>query len=85
MIELIFCHTTTLGVREQFSRRYTMTRSIKTIKTPYGDVRKKVSIRLVVTSRESMSMKIGINCKKAGNIHSRSKADWQVTLINKKA
>ena len=43
MIELIFLHTTTLGVREQFSRRYTMTRSIKTIKTPYGDVRKKVS------------------------------------------
>lgn len=43
MLELIFLHTTTLGVREQFSRRYTMTRSIETVKTPYGDIRKKVS------------------------------------------
>ena len=43
MLELIFLHTTTLGVREQFSRRYTMKRSIETVKTPYGDVRKKVS------------------------------------------
>lgn len=44
MIELIFLHTTTLGVREQFSRRYTMKRSIETVTTPYGDVRKKVSV-----------------------------------------
>lgn len=43
MLELIFLHTTTLGVREQFSRRYTMKRSIETVKTPYGDVRKKVA------------------------------------------
>lgn len=43
ILELIFLHTTTLGVREQFSRRYTMTRSIETVKTPYGDIRKKVS------------------------------------------
>lgn len=43
MLELVFLHTTTLGVREQFSRRYTMKRSIETVKTPYGDVRKKVS------------------------------------------
>ncbi len=43
MLELIFLHTTTLGVREQFSRRYIMKRSIETVKTPYGDVRKKVS------------------------------------------
>lgn len=43
MLELIFLHTTTLGVREQFSRRYTMNRSIETVTTPYGTVRKKVS------------------------------------------
>lgn len=43
MLELLFLHTTTLGVREQFSRRYTMKRSIETVTTPYGDVRKKVS------------------------------------------
>lgn len=44
MLELIFLHTTTLGVREQFSRRYTMNRSIETVTTPYGTVRKKVSV-----------------------------------------
>ena len=72
MIELIFLHTTTLGVREQFSRRYTMTRSIKTIKTPYGDVRKKVSTGYG-TSREkyeyedlaSIARKQGISIREA--------------------
>lgn len=72
MIELIFLHTTTLGVREQFSRRYTMTRSIKTIKTPYGDVRKKVSTGYG-TSREkyeyedlaSIARKQGISISEA--------------------
>lgn len=72
MIELIFLHTTTLGVREQFSRRYTMTRSIKTIKTPYGDVRKKVSTGYGISREKyeyedlaSIARKQGISIREA--------------------
>lgn len=43
MIRLIFTHTTTLGVRENISRRYTLTRRQETVETRYGAVRKKVS------------------------------------------
>ncbi|MCR5481230.1 MAG: nickel pincer cofactor biosynthesis protein LarC [Clostridia bacterium] len=43
MIRLIFKHTTTLGVRENISRRYTLSRSIEKETTKYGEVRKKVS------------------------------------------
>ena len=72
MIELIFLHTTTLGVREQFSRRYTMIRSIKTIKTPYGDVRKKVSTGYGISREKyeyedlaSIARKQGISIREA--------------------
>lgn len=43
MIKLIFRHTTTLGVREQVSRRYTLSRRIETVDTSLGPVRRKVS------------------------------------------
>ena len=43
MIRLIFLHTTTLGVRENISRRYKLSRKIETVDTKYGAVRKKVS------------------------------------------
>lgn len=43
MVELIFKHTTTIGIRENISRRYTLARSIQKIQTPYGEVRKKIS------------------------------------------
>lgn len=43
MIKLIFKHTTTLGVREQISRRYTLSRRIETVDTSFGPVRKKFS------------------------------------------
>lgn len=43
MIRLLFLHTTTLGVRENVSRRYTLSRSTEAIETPFGEVRKKVS------------------------------------------
>lgn len=43
IISLIFTHTTTLGIRENISRRYTMTRRIETIDTPLGAVRVKKS------------------------------------------
>lgn len=43
MVRLLFKHTTTLGVRERISRRYTLKRSVETAGTPLGPVRKKVS------------------------------------------
>ncbi|MFQ8765817.1 MAG: nickel pincer cofactor biosynthesis protein LarC [Oscillospiraceae bacterium] len=49
MVELLFRHTTTLGVRESAFRRYTLSRESKTIQTPDGNVRVKVSSGYGVT------------------------------------
>lgn len=49
MVELLFRHTTTLGVRESAFRRYTLSRESKTIQTPDGDIRVKVSTGYGVT------------------------------------
>ena len=43
MASLLFCHTTTLGVREASFRRYTLTRTSRTIQTPDGEIRVKES------------------------------------------
>lgn len=49
MVKLLFKHTTTLGVRESAFRRYTLSRESKTIQTPDGDIRVKVSTGYGVT------------------------------------
>ena len=49
IIRLIFRHTTTIGVRENISRRHILSRSIETLATEYGNVRKKVSVGYGVT------------------------------------
>ena len=41
ILETIFKHTTTLGVRENVSNRYFLERSIETVKTEFGDIRVK--------------------------------------------
>ena len=38
LLKCIFKHTTTLGVRENISKRHTLLRNIEKISTPYGDV-----------------------------------------------
>ncbi|MBQ9608018.1 MAG: nickel pincer cofactor biosynthesis protein LarC [Lachnospiraceae bacterium] len=43
IIKLIYKYTTTIGIRETLSRRYILERSIETIETPYGEVRRKIS------------------------------------------
>ena len=43
MLALLFKHTTTIGVRETVTKRYVLDRSLETINTPYGEVRRKVS------------------------------------------
>lgn len=43
MAELIFKHTTTLGVRETISRRRVLDRAVRTMETPLGKVREKIA------------------------------------------
>ena len=43
MISLIFKHTTTLGIRENISRRYTLHREQQEVETQYGPVRIKTA------------------------------------------
>ena len=49
LVELLFRHTTTIGVREHACRRYTLARTVDTVRTPYGDVRRKTSCGYGVT------------------------------------
>ena len=46
---LIFRHTTTIGVRENISKRYTLKRFTETVQTPFGEMRKKISTGYGVT------------------------------------
>ena len=43
IVGLIFKHTSTIGIRETKCRRYVLDRSIETISTKYGEVKKKIS------------------------------------------
>lgn len=43
IVTLLFKHTTTIGVRENMTHRYILERKIETVRTPYGEVRRKVS------------------------------------------
>ena len=43
ILSIIFKHTTTLGVRQNISQRYTLERKIETIQTEFGPVRVKKS------------------------------------------
>ena len=49
IVQQIFKYTTTLGIRENVCNRYVLTREIKKIETPYGEVRKKISYGYNVT------------------------------------
>ncbi|MBQ3123902.1 MAG: nickel pincer cofactor biosynthesis protein LarC [Clostridia bacterium] len=52
MIELLFKHTTTIGVRETVTHRHILDREIKKYETPYGEVRCKISSGYGVTRRK---------------------------------
>ncbi|MCH5252779.1 MAG: nickel pincer cofactor biosynthesis protein LarC [Lachnospiraceae bacterium] len=43
ILHLLFQHTTTIGVREAVTHRYVLNRSMETVQTPYGEVRRKIS------------------------------------------
>lgn len=52
MVKQIFLHTTTIGIRESSFRRYTLDRSVETVQTPYGGIRRKVSTGYGVTRQK---------------------------------
>ena len=52
MVQLLFRHTTTLGVRETDCRRYTLARRVETVTTEAGSFRKKSSTGYGVTSEK---------------------------------
>lgn len=43
LVQCLFRHTTTLGIRETFCQRHTLARHVEQVETPWGQVRKKVS------------------------------------------
>ena len=43
VLTAIFRHTSTLGVRENMLRRYILERTVETVATPYGEIRRKIS------------------------------------------
>jgi len=43
MVSAVFRHTTTIGIREQRFKRYTLARHSETVTTVYGEVRRKLS------------------------------------------
>lgn len=43
IIDLMFKHTTTIGIRENVTQRYILERTVENLHTPYGDVRCKKS------------------------------------------
>ncbi len=43
VLQALFRHTTTLGIRENLCCRYTLDRRIETVSTPYGNISRKVS------------------------------------------
>lgn len=49
IVQQIFKYTTTIGIRENVCNRYVLTREVKKIDTPYGEVRKKISYGYNVT------------------------------------
>ena len=52
LIPMIFRHTTTLGIRENSLRRYTLNRRTETVQTPYGPVREKIAEGYGVTRKK---------------------------------
>ena len=52
ILETIFKHTTTLGIRENISNRYFLDRHIETVKTEFGEVRVKCARGYGVTRRK---------------------------------
>ena len=49
ILQILFRHTTTIGIREQAVNRYTLDRRIETVDTSFGPIRRKISTGYGVT------------------------------------
>ena len=49
ILQIIFAHTSTIGIREEIITRHVLDRRIETVDTPFGTVRRKVSTGYGVT------------------------------------
>jgi len=49
LVETLFRHTTTIGIRESEHNRYTLTRRVEVFNSPCGEIRKKISSGYGVT------------------------------------
>ena len=49
MLQLLFRHTATIGVRESICKRYTLERRLEKVQTSYGELQKKISSGYGVT------------------------------------
>ena len=76
IVELLFRHTTTLGVRESLCRRYVLERSVETRETPWGSVRVKSASGYGVTRRKYEYEDLADIARKSG----RSLADIAASL-----
>ncbi len=66
LVRLIFAHTSTIGIRETETRRYVLDRKTEIIKTPFGDVRKKISCGYGVKKEKSEYADLAEIAKKQG-------------------
>ena len=66
MVALLFRHTSTIGIREETVRRYTLSRRTETVHTPYGEFRKKISSGYGVTREKLEADDLAAAARSAG-------------------
>ena len=52
LVNILFKHTSTIGIRESVLHRNVLDREFETVETPYGNVRKKISRGYGVTKEK---------------------------------
>ena len=81
MLECIFKHTTTLGVREYVCKRYKLGRSEKTVRTQDGEVRVKISSGYGVVREKAEYEDLAALARKSGKTIAQIRSE--VLKVNK--
>lgn len=81
MLECIFKHTTTLGVREYVCKRYELGRSEKTVRTQDGEVRVKISSGYGVVREKAEYEDLAALARKSGKTIAQIRSE--VLKVNK--
>ena len=79
MAELMFKHTTTLGIRKAELDRYVLDRRIETVETPYGPVRTKVSTGYGVTRVKAEYEDLARIAKEQGKSIEEIRKEWEIS------